>query len=292
MEVKLRGINVIAEIGINHNGDMNLVYDMVLAAKRCGADFVKFQKRDIDTCYTPEELAAPCDSPWGDTVEAKVRGRELSWEEFSAIDGICARQKIGWSASCFDLKSLDDLQRQFGDEITFHKVPSAMAIHRPFLEQVAAYKKLTLISVGLAPNFQEVVAIADLFYEAGCPFVINVTTSLYPCPPDRCNLERLSFFQNHSRVNRFGVGYSGHEVGILPSVIAAQMGARFIERHFTLDRSWYGADQAASLEPDGLRRLCRDIEELGVIDGSGCVALRGDEKNPVPTLKGGFFNGS
>lgn len=278
-------ISVIAEIGINHNGDLKKALDMVSAASGCGADFVKFQKRRVDLCYSSEELAKSCASPWGNTVSDKVYGRELSWDDFHTIDEYCEKIGIGWSSSCFDSVSLGDLELYFGKSIAFHKVPSAMALHKPFLEQVARYRRLTLVSVGLAESIDSVFNVARVFEDHNCPYVLNVTTALYPTPPGRCNIKRITEFEtlrkNESLSACKGIGYSGHEVGILPSILAAQLGAMCIERHFTLDRSWYGADQSSSLEPEGLRRLCRDVGQIQAITGNGEVLLRGDEKCPV-----------
>lgn len=282
--------NLIAEIGINHNGDTHLAFEMIERAKVAGADFVKFQKRDVDTCYSALDLAGPCKSPWGETVGAKVRGREFSWAEMRAVAGKCSREGIGWGSSCFDLVSLRELEDRFGDKVAFHKVPSCMAKHDAFLREIASYKRLTLVSLGLAADLVEVAGIAAFFETAGCPYVLNATTALYPTPPNRCNLARVRTLRKFrdARLSGLcrGIGYSGHESGVLPSVIAGFMGAEWIERHFTTDRAMYGADQSASLEPEGLRRLRRDLDQLREIVGEPDVQLFGDEKNPVPTLKG------
>lgn len=278
---------VIAEIGINHNGDIQNAWNMIIAAKAAGAHYVKFQKRNVDVCYTPEELSKPCESPWGTTVGDKVRGRELSWNAFRSIADKCDIERIGWSSSCFDLVNLRELEEQFGERISFHKVPSAMAKHGAFLRQVAAYGRLTLISVGLAESLEEIHGVAWIFEQKSCSYILNVTTALYPTPVDRCHIARISALLKASKTwaNCRGIGYSGHEVGILPSIIAAVLGASYIERHFTLDRSWYGADQSASLEPEGLRRLCRDVSQIPDVIGLPEIHLCGDEKNPVPNLR-------
>jgi len=284
---------VIAEIGINHNGDVQKAWGMIEAAKAAGAHHVKFQKRNVKACYTSAELLMPCESPWGDTVEDKVRGRELSWASFRSISGKCEVEGIGWSCSCFDLKSLRELEAEFGEDISFHKVPSAMAKHTAFLKKIASFKRLTLVSVGLSESLEEIRSVAHVFEKAQCPYVLNVTTACYPTPNNRCHVDRIGTligqvldWQEWKMCQ--AIGYSGHEVGILPSVIAAVLGAEYIERHFTLDRSWYGADQSASLEPEGLRRLCRDVALIKEIVGCGEIALLGDEKNPVPNLRADF----
>lgn len=281
-------VKIIAELGINHNGCIETAKQMATTAKECGADLVKLQKRYIDQCYTREQLDAPCRSPWGSTVREKVVGRELSWGDLEDFSDHCESIGVGWGCSCFDLGSLANLEMVFGGRIAFHKVPSAMAVHMEFLKQIASYGRLTLVSCGLASNGDDLKRVASVFRDVSTDYVMNVTTSIYPCPVDRCNLRRISAMLGefiHWRCCR-GVGYSGHEVGILPSVIAAHLGASYIERHFTLDRSWYGADQSASLEPEGLRRLVRDIRELDEIMGDSEIRLYGDEKNPVPRLMG------
>ncbi|UCG53534.1 MAG: N-acetylneuraminate synthase family protein [Candidatus Latescibacterota bacterium] len=272
---------IIAEIGINHNGSIESAKTMALIAKEAGADFVKLQKRDISSCYSIEELREPCKSPWGSTVEAKVRGRELSWDEVSDFARFCEKNEIGWSASCFDAKSFKELQSY---EPAFNKVPSGLAIHRDYLQMVAKAKRLTLISTGLLGSMDEIISAAEIFEDAGCEYVINHCVALYPCPEERLNLRviprLIDTFLYGDMAHCSAIGYSGHEVGILPTVIAAQFGAIWIERHFTLDRAWYGADQSASLEPQGLHRLVRDIRSLSLLQGDS-LKLKGDEKIPV-----------
>jgi N-acetylneuraminate synthase len=272
---------VVAELGINSNGCLKTLKSMALEAKASGADFLKLQKRDIDLCYTPEELMAPCDSPWGTTVECKVRGREHSWEELESFDKYTKLLEIGWSASCFDLRSLRWLEEKFPDR-PFNKVASAMALHPEFLKAVASYQRLTLLSTGLLAD-HGIVNAADVFEDAQCPYVIMHTVALYPCPLERLNLQVISVLQElfHKKQFCMGIGYSGHETGVLPSTIAAGLGATWIERHFTLDRAMYGGDQAASLEPKGLANLVRDIRSLPLIKGTGVRKFHGDEKNPV-----------
>ena len=272
---------IIAELGINHLGDIEIAKRMICSAKDAGADYVKFQKRDVDWCYTSEELKNSCESPWGTTVEDKVRGRELNWDQFKEIDRFCRNLCIDWSASCFDLKSLNDLESLFPYR-PWNKVPSAMAVHQEFIESVARYKRLALVSIGLCTD-KQVESISDTFERHGCDYVFLHTTALYPCPLDRLNLSVIPVLVEafHEKKHCVGVGYSGHEVGVMPSVMACGMGAMWIERHFTLDRSMYGADQAASLEPEGLKRLVRDIRSLSSIRGDGVRRLLGDEKNPV-----------
>lgn len=276
---------IIAELGINHNGDLELLKQMALKAKDSGADYVKIQKRTISWCYTPEELAQPCVSPWGNTIKDKVEGRELSYPQIKEFSKFCKEHKIKWGFSCFDRKSFMTMHYYFEDDTDFYKIPSAMAImeRRSYLEQVARTKKFTIISLGLCKNKVEVAQIATIFEDCECPYVLNHCVAKYPCPLNRLNLGQIKWLESFqkSRFYMEGVGYSGHEVGVLPAVIAASMGAIIIERHFTLDRSMYGADQASSMEPQGFARMVRDIDSLVEIIGSSERWLYGDEKNPI-----------
>jgi N-acetylneuraminate synthase len=278
---------IIAELGINHNGSIDTLLAMTRQAKDAGADYVKLQKRDVDICYTVKELRKPCESPWGNTVDAKVRGRELLWDDIAQFADYCDSIGVGWGCSCFDLNSMAQLFSRFGSRVAFNKIPSAMSIHDTYVWLVAQQGIFTIISCGLSNGLTDIQKIADVFEDVKTPYVVNVTTSVYPCPLRRCNLYRIDTLKTMLSDMSYcqGVGYSGHEVGILPSVIAAWSGAEWIERHFTLDRSSYGADQSASLEPEGLRRLVRDIRSLDIIGGDADIRLYGDEKNPVPELR-------
>lgn len=277
---------VIAELGINHNGKLDLACHMATMAKECGVDAVKLQLRDIESCYSEEDLARTCDSPWGSTIGDKVRGRELSWGDIDTFNIHCRNLNLAWFASCFDLISLRNLHDKFPKR-PFNKVPSGMAIpeRSSFLEEVAKQKLITLISTGLCGSIEDVHCIAKIFEVACCPYVINHCVALYPCPDNRLNLNLIETykkeFHNMNWPHCRGIGYSGHERGIMPSSIAASLGAKFVERHITLDRSMYGADQAASLEAAGLRRLVRDVKLIDHILGSRIKALVGDEKQPV-----------
>jgi N-acetylneuraminate synthase len=254
-------------------------------AKDAGCDYVKLQKREVEWCYSPEQLNKQCDSPWGSTVFEKVRGRELDWRQIEIFDAFCESIGIQWISSCFDLKSLNHLHELYPDR-PLNKIPSAMALRDEFVLQVAKQGIRTLISTGLLPD-DKVIAIADVFDGQRCEYVLNHVVSVYPCPDNRLNLLAIPVLAEvfHHREFCVGIGYSGHETGILPSVIAAQLGAVYIERHITTNRAGYGADQSASLEGAGLNRLVRDIHNLPVILGTGKRELRGDEKNPVTFWK-------
>ena len=276
---------VIAEIGINHNGDLNKAKLLIKAAYDAGCDWVKFQKREIDYCYSEEDLQKPCDSPWGVTIEDKVKGRELGWNDFLKIDEFCKNLGIGWSASCFDLVSQRRLHTMFASR-PFNKIASAMAVRDTFVQAVAEQKLFTFVSTGLFKTVEDIFDCTKILEDAECPYVVMHCVPNYPAPLERLNLNFIKVLVEEyitGSVFKFckGVGYSGHEISLMPSVVAAAYGADYIERHITLDRAMYGADQAASVEPQGLKRLVRDVKQIDTILGDYDKVLYGDEKNPI-----------
>ena len=281
---------IIGEIGINHNGDMEIAKLLIKAAYDAGCDWVKFQKREPDFCYSPEELQKPCDSPWGITIEDKVRGRELDWNDFLEIDNFCKELGIGWSASCFDLASARRLHTMFPRR-PFNKVASAMALRETFVGAVAEQGLFTFLSTGLFESLEDIFECTSIFEKHECPYVVMHCVPNYPAPIERLNLNFITALkEEYAEGGVFkwckGIGYSGHEISLMPSVVAAALGADYIERHITLDRALYGADQAASVEPQGLARLVRDVKQTDLILGEHDKILYGDEKNPVPYFRG------
>ncbi len=281
--------HVIAEIGINHNGDIDKAKLLIKAAYDAGCDWVKFQKREIEYCYTEEDLQKPCDSPWGVTIEDKVRGRELDWNDFLALDKFCRAIGIGWSASCFDLVSLRRLHAMFPQR-PFNKVASAMAMRETFVKETAEQGVFTFISTGLLKSLEDIFDCTRAFEEEKCPYVVMHCVPNYPAPTERLNLNFISVLKEEYLSGSVfkhckGIGYSGHEISLMPSVVAASLGADYIERHITLDRAMYGADQSASVEPQGLIRLVRDVKQTEEILGEYDKVLYGDEKNPVPYFR-------
>jgi len=273
---------ITAEIGINHQGKLDTAIDMIGRAKEAGADIVKFQKRDVDRVYTPEDLATPCKSPWGGTVEDKVRGRELSWDDYVEIAGVCAKEKVGWAASCWDVGSLVQLEKLFGGEIAYHKVAAALTGNEAFLSTVAAFGRLTVISTGLCRDLFDVRRVASLFESRGCPYVLLHSTPHYPTPHRLLNLAIIGELirEFHSWPSCRGVGYSGHESGFWPTLQAAAYGATYIERHFTLDRQAYGADQGCSLEEGEYLEMTSQLRLVSTVQGSRHKGLDGTEKRP------------
>jgi len=269
---------IIAEIGINHNGDMSVVKDLIWMAKRAGCDAVKFQKRDIETVYTSDFLDSPRESPWGVTQREQKNGLELHYEDYQQIAKLCSEEKLLWSASAWDLKSLEFLDRF---ELAFHKVASAMVTNLDFVSAVAERKLFTYVSTGMC-TYEDLDQAVSIFVDKNCPFEMLHCVSLYPCDDEDCNLTQMERLRERYGVE---VGYSGHEKGIGPSVIAAALGAKAIERHITLDRTMYGSDQAASLEEEGLRRLVRDARNVRSILGDGEKIVGPKEREVASKLR-------
>ena len=255
-------VYIIAEIGINHNGDLNIAKQLIDLAIKCGCDAVKFQKRTIETVYSKVMLDSPRESPWGVTTRQQKEALEFGLIEYRKIDRYCRERNIAWFASAWDIESQEFL-RKFN--LKHNKVASAMITNHPFVENVAAEKKHTFVSTGMCTleQLDETVAI---FRKHACPFTLMHTVSVYPCKEDDLNLACIQTLKK-----RYGVpvGYSGHEVSPMPSIIAASLGAVAVERHITLDRAMYGSDQAASLEVRGLETLVKGIRSYEVCLGTG-----------------------
>jgi N-acetylneuraminate synthase len=255
-------IFVIAEIGINHNGDFAIAERLIDIAKEAGCDAVKFQKRTIDVVYTKEFLASARESPWGATQRAQKEGLEFGKPEYDAIDAYCREKGILWFASAWDNRSQKFL-RQY--DLPFNKVASAMLTYPPLLEMIASEGKPAFVSTGMS-GYGQIDAAVKIFRDRKCPFTLMHTVSTYPSEDSECNLLAI-----RSLAERYHcpVGYSGHERGILPSLLAAGLGAVAIERHITLDRKMYGSDQAASLEPQELLELVKGLRAIPGILGDG-----------------------
>lgn len=253
---------VIAETGINHNGDVGMAKKLIDMAKECEADAVKFQKRTIDIVYTKKMLDSPRQSPWGTTQREQKEGLELSKDEYDEINTYCKGKNIYWFASAWDEKSQEFL-RQY--DLPFNKIASAMLTHKNLVEMVAEEGKHTFISTGMS-NFEQIDRVVNIFEKKDCPYTVMHCVTVYPCPDEWCNLQMIEVFKN-----RYGcpVGYSGHENGVLPTILAVASGAVAVERHITLDRSMYGSDQSASLERKGLELVVRDTKEWTRIRGNG-----------------------
>lgn len=271
-------IFIIAEIGINHNGDVEIAKQLIDAAAEAGADAVKFQKRTIDLVYTKEALDAQRESPWGTTQRQQKEGLEFGADQYREIDSYCREKGIEWFASAWDVESQKFL-RQFDSK--YNKIASAMIVCKPLMKMVAEEKKHTFISTGMCTT-EMIDAAVKLFRTAGCPFELMHTISTYPMADEDANLNRIKSLRERYQCK---VGYSGHEVGLAVSYAAAAMGISSLERHITLDRAMYGSDQAASVEPAGFRQLVGAVRKIEQSMGDGSLEMNPKEAGVAAKLR-------
>ena len=255
-------IIIVAEIGINHNGDMSICKELIDVAAESGCDAVKFQKRDLDQVYTQEFLDSSRESPWGTTQREQKAGLEFGINEYQEIDQYCKEKGIEWFASAWDLNSQEFLQ-QF--DCKYNKVASAMIVYTDLLKIIASEGKHTFISTGMSTH-DDIQNAVDIFNKAGCSFELMHTVSTYPMNDKDANLNLIKTLKKTYNCN---VGYSGHEVGLAISYAAVAIGISSLERHITLDRSMYGSDQSASVEPSGLRQLVGGVRKIEQAMGDG-----------------------
>lgn len=265
---------LIAEIGINHNGDINLAKKLIDLSKKAKFDCVKFQKRDIDLVYSKEILDSYRESPWGKTQRDQKQGLELSKEEYDEIDMYCKKINILWFASAWDLNSLKFLDQY---NLKYHKIASAMIVDSNFLKEVAKRKKHTFISTGMSTT-ENISNAVKIFREEDCSFELMHCVSTYPMKPKDANLLTINALKNKYNCN---VGYSGHENGIAVSLAAFSMEISSLERHITLDRAMYGSDQAASLEENGMINLNEMISKMITAYGEEKIGHILDEEKPI-----------
>lgn len=251
---------VIAEIGINHNGSLELALQLIDAAAAAGCDAVKFQKRTVDVVYTAEELARPRENPFGSTNGDLKRGLELSLDAYEAIARHCSEKGIAWFASCWDEASVDFIA-QF--DVPCFKIASASLTDDDLLKHHRRVGKPLILSTGMT-SLEEIDHAVEVLGKD--ELVLMQCTSTYPSQPEELNLRAIQ-----TLAQRYGVpvGYSGHEVGLATTVAAAALGAAMVERHITLDRAMWGSDQSASVEPQGFARLVRDIRTIEKALGDG-----------------------
>ena len=252
---------IIAEIGINHNGDISMAKKLISMAKNCGCDYVKFQKRNPDICVPENQKKQMRETPWGYISYLDYKKKiEFSKDDYKIIDDYCKEQKIEWFASVWDLDSLKFIE-QFN--VSSHKIASALVTNLELLKEVAKCKKYTFISTGMC-ELEDIDKAVDIFKKANCEFELMHSVSTYPADEKDLNLSLINFYKKRYNCN---VGYSGHEAGISPSVIAAALGASSIERHITLSRSLFGTDQSASVERRGLTELVTVIRKIPIVLG-------------------------
>ena len=251
---------IIAEIGINHNGDINLAKKLIKMAHDLGADAVKFQKRTVDVVYTQHELEMERPNPFGNTNGDLKRGLEFGYDEYREIDEYCKSLSILWFASCWDEESVDFIE-QFNPPC--HKIASACLTNDKLISYIKNKGRPILLATGMSTQ-EQIDHAVDILGQDN--LVIMHCTSTYPSSEAELN---LNVIPNYMEKYECPIGYSGHEKGVFPSVLAASMGACAIERHITTDRTLWGSDHPASLEPEGLRRLIRDIRLLNTLKGDG-----------------------
>ena len=264
---------VIAEIGINHNGDMDITKKLIDIAVEAGCNAVKFQKRTIEIVYSAEELARPRESPFGTTNADLKYALEFGQAEYEEIDRYCKEKQIAWLASCWDEPSVDFID-QFNPPC--FKIASASLTDNNLLQYIRGKGKPILLSTGMS-TLEQIDRAVDVLGKKD--LVILHACSTYPAYYEELNLRVIPMLRERYRVL---IGYSGHETGLPSSVAAVALGVCIVERHITLDRSMWGSDQAASLEPNGIRRLIRDIRLIETAMGDGVKRVIERE---VPIMK-------
>tara|TARA_R110000824_G_scaffold211478_2_gene397449 strand:- start:880 stop:1710 length:831 start_codon:yes stop_codon:yes gene_type:complete len=269
---------IIAEIGINHNGDINLAKKLIDGAVHAGCDLVKFQKRTIDLVYTQEELDKLRESPWGTTNREQKTGLEFDEKEYDKINRYCRKKGIAWTASAWDIPSQLFLRKY---DLKYNKVASPMLTHDELLATIAEEGKHTFVSTGMS-TVEQIRKAVSIFKKANCPYELMHCNSTYPLNPEDANLRVIETLRNEFNCD---VGYSGHEVGIIVSCAAVALGATSLERHITLDRSMYGSDQSASLELAGLYKLTSYIRDIEQSLGSPVKKIYASEVTSMKKLR-------
>ena len=271
-------IFIIAEIGINHNGDINICKQLIDLAVDSGCNAVKFQKRDIDQVYTKEFLDSPRVSPYGNSQRDQKLGLEFTKNDYFEIDKYCKSNKIEWFASAWDLNSQSFLN---SFNCKYNKVASAMIVYTDLLEQISQEGKHTFISTGMS-NYSDIDNAVNIFKKNKCSFELMHTVSTYPMKEEDANLNLISKLRDKYDCD---VGYSGHESGLAISYAAAALGITSLERHVTLNRAMYGSDQAASIEPAGLRQLVGAVRKIEQALGDGVKKISIEEQKIADKLR-------
>jgi len=271
-------IFIIAEIGINHNGNMTICKKLIDTAVDAGCDAVKFQKRDINQVYTQKFLDSSRESPWGITQREQKSGLEFDVNEYKEIDQYCKEKNIEWFASAWDLNSQFFLQKF---NCKYNKIASAMIVYEDLLKLVAKEGKHTFISTGMT-TYDDIQKAVNIFKEENCSFELMHTVSTYPMREEDANLNMINTLRDKYQCD---VGYSGHESGLAVSNAAAALGITSLERHITIDRSMYGSDQSASIEPAGFRQLVGSIKKIEIAMGDGIKRILKEEVNIAKNLR-------
>lgn len=279
-------VKVVAEIGINANGSVEIAKKLIDVAADNGIDYVKFQKRTIDLVYSKEELDAPRESPWGTTNRQQKEGLEFGLEQYREIDLHCMRRHVKWFVSPWDPQSIDFIEQNFPN-VPYHKVPSALLTDKPYLERLKATGRPIILSTGMSTDHQIKSACLTLDHSLAC---LMHCTSTYPTKPEEMNISYLRTmdpndddnFGNYVYGNEIELGFSNHYSGLLWVPIAITLGAKMLEFHITLDRTMYGSDQAASIEPDGVKKLMEHVRLTQQMLGDGVKRVYPSE---LPIIK-------
>jgi len=277
--IKRKKPYLIAEIGINHNGSVKLAKQLIDLAKKYDFDSVKFQKRDPNICVPEHQKNQIRNTPWGNITYLDYKKKiEFGYKEFKLIDNYCKKIKIDWFCSPWDTNSVQFLKKF---KTKYNKVASAMLTNTALLKIIAKEKKLTFISTGMSETKDINIAL-NIFKKNKCDFVLMHCVSTYPCPENELNLNVINTFKKKFKCK---VGYSGHETSVSPSIAAWFLGADYIERHITLDRSMYGTDQAASLSEQGIRELTTMLSKFPEMMGNGKKTISKAEKNLIKKFR-------
>ncbi len=269
---------IIAEIGINHNGSLDLAKQLIAEAVHAGCDAVKFQKRTPELCVPKDQWENQRDTPWGrmSYIDYK-RKTEFGQAEYAAIDDYCRALGIDWFASCWDEPSVDFMEH-FAPVL--YKMASASLTDKPLLDRVRATGRPLMLSTGMSTPGEITQAVGWVGLDK---LLIAHSTSSYPCPPQELNLRMVPTLL--AQFPGTPIGYSGHETGLATTVAAVALGASFVERHFTLDRAMWGSDHAASVEPGGMAKLVRDIRDVETGLGDGVKVVYDSELEPRRRLR-------
>lgn len=251
----------VAEIGINHNGDLKIAKQLIDLAAKAGCDYVKFQKRTIEFIYTKEFLDSPRESPWGSTQRAQKEGLEFGYEDYKAIDSYCIWKDIGWFASPWDIPSVDFLMNF---DLPFVKIPSALVTDIPLLNYIKSKNIPVIVSTGMSTK-QEVIRASNLL--GSLLKYILACTSTYPTKPEEMNLNFICKLEEE--FPQCKIGFSNHSSGVMLMTIAIAQGIEMLEFHITLNRSMYGSDQASSIEPLGVHRIVSSVKDIQMAMGDG-----------------------
>ena len=268
---------IVAEIGINHNGDLDMAKEMILAAKQAGVDAVKFQKRTPELCVPPEQRGQMRETPWGYITYLDYRYKvEFSAEQYAEINRFCRENEITWFASVWDEPSVDFLEPY---SHVAYKIPSASLTDTALLQHLRKTGRPIILSTGMS-TMEQIKKAVDVLGEEN--LAITHATSTYPCDPSELNLRMIKTLRDTFSCP---IGYSGHEVGLVTSVVAVGLGACIIERHITLDRALWGSDQSASVEPGGFERLVKYIRVTEEAMGDGVKKVYDSEKSSLRKLR-------